>query len=423
MPNKIARVTFLFLVLCSLSVEAAMHIRSISFKGNFITQESLLLREMYVTEGDVLDLKNIEKSVQGIMDLGLYKSVRYYLAVDYVYANENAVDLVIELEEKFYLLILPQVRINEDETHLGVQIRWDNVFGLNHEMRFMVEDRGTTDGVNERRQRIRYKYPNVNGSNYELNIKLININDVDEIDDLTSVDRIDRNLNAGLFKWLNPTGRNRGWFAGIGVNYRKRENKVVFGDLSDNKMDAMVIEMQYGYKDLHEYAYNRGGKAFGYNLGVAHHGLGSDSEFFNHQLYYRSYYRFESRPHDNLNVQTLFSHSTENILDNEAYSLGSNQGLRGYDSNSIVGNTMLLLNIEYLTPSTIAPSLRYVYFIDMGNTYDDISEIKNGHLKTGVGMGLRWKIPMFVRVDLRFDIAYATKEDDYRISFGFRHIF
>jgi len=423
MQNKIARVAFIFLVLCSLSVESATRIRSISFEGNYVTQESLLLREMYVSEGDALDIKNIEKSVQAIMDLGLFKSVRYYLAEDYVYSDEDMADLVIELEEKFYLLILPQVRINEDETRLGIQVRWDNLFGLNHEMRFLVEDRGTTDGVNERRQRIRYKYPNVNGSKYELNIKLINLNDIDEIDDLTSVDRKDRTLHAGLFKWLNPTGRNRGWFTGIGVNYRKRENKVVFGALSDNKLDAVVIEMQYGYKNLHEYAYNRGGKAFGYNLGVSNDALGSDSEFFSHLLFYRSYYRFKSRPNDNLNVQTLLGHSTEDILDNEAYSLGSNQGLRGYDSGSFVGNAMVLLNIEYLTPSSIVPSLRYVYFIDIGNTYDDISEIKDGHFKTGVGMGLRWKIPMFVRVDLRFDIAYAKNEDDYRTSFGLKHIF
>ena len=261
------------------------------------------------------------------------------------------------------------------------------------------------------------------GSKYALNFKLINQNNVDEIDGLNSIDRKDKDFGLGLFKWLNPTGRNRGWFAGLGFNYRMRENEVVLGLLSDNDLDAMVIEMQYGFRDVHQYAYNRGGKEFGYSLNASHHGLSSDSEFFNHRLYYRSYYRFDSRPDDNLNVQTLLGHSTNDILDNEAYSLGSTQDLRGYESGSFTGNAMFLLNIEYMTPSSFAPSLRYVYFVDIGNTYDDISEIKDGHLKTGAGVGLRWKIPMFVRLDLRLDFGFGFTEDDYVFSFGTRHVF
>jgi outer membrane protein assembly factor BamA len=423
MQRKIVRVVFVCLILCSLSAEAVTHIRSISFEGNFVTEEVLLLREMYVSEGDEVNLKKIEDSVQGIMDLGLFKSVSYYLVEDYVSSDEDAVDLVILLEEKIYLLILPKVKINEDATHYGIQVRWDNVFGLNHEMRLLVEDRGTTDGVDENRQRIKYKYPNVNGSKFELNFQLSNQNNIDEIDDFNSIDRKDKDFGIGVFKWLNPTGRNKGWFAGVGINFRNRENNVVLGALTDNELDAIVIEMQYGFKDVHQYTYSRGGKEFGYNLDISHHALNSNSEFFMHRLFYRSYYRFDSRPDDNLNVQTLLGHSTNDILDNEAFSLGSSEDLRGYESGSFVGNTMVLINVEYMTPSSVSPSLRYVYFIDVGNTYDDFSEIKDGHLKTGVGMGLRWKIQMFVKLDLRLDIGFGVTEDDYRASFGTRHVF
>ena len=421
--NTVSRITFFFLVLLSFTVEAETHIRSISFEGNFVTEESLLLREMYVKEGDQTDLEKIEQSVQGILNLGLFKSVSYYLVEDYTSSDEDGVDLVILLVEKIYLLILPRVRINEDETSLGIQLRWDNIFGLNHEMRFLIEDRGTSNGIEEGRQRITYKYPNINGSKFELNFRLSNQNGVDEIDEFNFVNRKDKDFGIGLFKWLNPDGKNKGWFAGIGTNYSSRENETVLGFLSNSELDAVVIEMQYGFKDVNIYAYNRGGKEFGYTLDASHHSLGSESEFFKHRLYYRSYYRFESRPKDNLNVQTMLGHSTNNILDDTAFSLGSRQDLRGYDSGTFSGNTMLLLNIEYMKPSTIAPSLRYVYFVDIGNTYDDISEIIDGHLKTGVGMGLRWKIPAFVKVDLRLDFALGLAVDDYRVSFGSKHVF
>lgn len=421
--SKIGRILFVLLILCSFKAGAATKIRSVSFEGNFVTEESLLLREMYISEGDDLDLAKVEKSVQGIMDLGLFKSISYYLAEDYMHSDDEVTDLVILLEEKIYLLILPRVRVNEDETTLGVQVRWDNIFGLNHEMRFLVEDRGATDGINENRQRITYRYPNINGSKFDLNFKLTNQNDIDELDDLNSINRQDKNFGLGLFKWLNPAGRNKGWFAGIGFDYRLRENEVVLGPLVGNELDALVLEIQYGFRDVHEYLYNRGGKEFGYSLEASHHSLGSESEFYNHLLYYRSYYRFESRPDDNLNVQTLLGHSTNKILDDEAYSLGSSEDLRGYESGRFIGNSMLLVNIEYMSPSTVAPSLRYVYFIDIGNTYDDFSDIRQGHLKTGVGMGLRWKIPMFVKLDLRLDVGLGVTDNDVRTSFGTRHIF
>lgn len=388
-----------------------------------VTDKSLLLREMYISAGDKVNIRKIEKSTQAIMNLGLFKSVDYYLREDYTQAGENLADLVILLEEKIYLLILPRLRVNEDETNIGIQLRWDNVFGLNHKMRLLLEDRGETDKVEERRQRVIYKYPNVNGSNYELNFKLTNQNKVDEIDAVTSVNRRDKNFGVAVFMWLNPKGRSRGWFAGLGFDYRLRENKVVLGAIDANKMDAMVIEIQYGFKDVHQYIYNRGGKEFGYSVDISQHVLGSNSEFFKHRLYYRSYYQFDSRPRDNLNVQALFGHSTSDILDDEAFSLGSSQGLRGYQSGNFIGNTMLLLNVEYMTPSTISSSLRYVYFMDIGNTYNDIHAVKDGNLKIGVGAGLRWKIQRFVKLDLRFDIGFGISDDEYQASFGTRHVF
>ena len=423
MENKITRIVFILLILCSLSVGATTRIESISFTGNFVTEDTLLLREMYIYEGDEVNLNKIEKSVQAIMDLGLFKSVRYYLAEDYTQSDEGMMDLVILVEEKIYFLILPRIKSNEDGTHYGIQLRWDNIFGLNHEMRLLLEDRGSTDGVSEKRQRIKYKHSNVNDSKYELNFKFINENNIDEIDDLTSLDRKDQSFGVGVSKWLNPTGRNRGRFVGIGLDYRNRENEVVLGTLNNNELDALVLEIRYGYKDVHQYAYNRGGKEFGYGLDASHHGLGSESEFYKHRLYYRSYYRFKSRPGDNLNVQTLLGHSTSNVLEDEAFSLGSSQGLRGYDSGDFEGNTMLLLNIEYMTPSSFSPAFRYVYFVDIGNTYDDINEIKEGELKAGTGFGFRWKIPIFVKVDLRMDFGFGVSDEEFVVSFGTRHVF
>ena len=361
--------------------------------------------------------------MQGIKDLELFKSVSYYLAEDFLLDQSDVIDLVILLEEKIYLLILPRVRVNEDATYLGMQIRWDNMFGLNHELRVVSEDRGDVQRVDERRQFIRYKYPNINGSKYELNLYINNQVDVDEPDELTSIKQANKSYSLGLFKWLNESGRNRGWFAGVDVDLWRRDNETLRGDQADIQTDASVLGFKYGFKNVHQYAFNRGGKSFAYELDISHKSLGSDSEFFKHQLYYQSYYRFKSRPNDNLNVQTLLGHSTQSILGEEAFSLGSNQDLRGYKTASFTGNARLLVNVEYMLPSDHYPSLRYVYFVDVGNTYDKISDVIGGAYKTGVGMGFRWKIPMFVRLDLRLDVGFGITDDQFRVSFGSKHTF
>ncbi|HEY9049892.1 MAG TPA: BamA/TamA family outer membrane protein [Gammaproteobacteria bacterium] len=425
MAKKIYLAIVVLAVFYSVSINAAPRIRTISFEGNLVTQESLLLREMYVAVGDELDEAKVQTSVQAIMDLGLFKSVHYYLAEDYIGIDpeKNVVDLVILLEEKFYLLIIPRVRVSDETTTLGMQLRWDNVFGLNHSMNALYEDRGTTAGVHETRQRFIYNYPNVNGSRFSMSMRLTHANDVDENEIEGPINRKDEELALGIFKWLNPQGRNHGWYAGLGLNYRQRENLSIDGSIADDSIDAMVLELGYGYNKVHEYAYNRGGKAFGYNVDIADEALGGNSDYVKNVLFYRSYYRFNSRPDDNLNVQVMFGHANTDILGDAAFSLGSGDDLRGYDKDRFEGNTLLLMNIEYLRPMETYPSFRYVYFLDVGNTYAEISDIKHDALKTGAGIGFRWKLAAFVKVDLRVDVGYGFADEDYHISFGTRHIF
>ncbi|TNF36115.1 MAG: hypothetical protein EP315_04625, partial [Gammaproteobacteria bacterium] len=293
MAKKLFLIVLLFISIYSATIQAAPRIRTISFEGNIVTEESLLLREMYVAVGDELDEIKIQESIQAIMDLGLFKSVHYYLAEDYVNrpTEENVVDLVILLEEKYYLLIIPRVRVSDEDTTLGVQLQWDNIFGLNHSMAALYEDRGTTAGVHEQRHRFMYEYPNVNGSRFSLNLRVTNMNDVDENEAEGLINRKDQEVAVGIFKWLNPRGRNHGWYIGLGLSARQRENLSVDGSVADSSIDAGILDVQYGYSKVHEYAYNRGGKSFGYTVTIADESLGGNSEYVRHFLFYRSYYR------------------------------------------------------------------------------------------------------------------------------------
>lgn len=416
---------WLILVLCSFTVEAISVINNIQFKGNKITQASVLTREIYITPGGELNDALIEKSRQAIMDLGLFKSVHYYfeenattLSVD---PNISQVDVVFVVEEKYYLLVIPRLKVDDDEINVGIQLKWDNVFGLNHETRILAENRGSTNGISESRYSFRYFYPNWNNSAYSIDLIIQTENDISN--DINLIDQQDDLFKLAVSRWLNKRGRNRGWFAGASVLYQKRLFEDVIVSANSENIDAVVLGVDAGYQNINNYEFNRSGKSYGYKLDWSHESMGSESEFTKHLLYYISYYRFDKYPASNLNVQMQVGHSNEQFLGEDAFSLGSNDDLRGYENNRFTGNTMLLANFEYMFPQVDYSVIRYVTFIDMGNTYDQLSDIFHHPLHIGTGFGLRWKIRAFVKLDLRADVGYGFADEDYRFSFGTRHTF
>lgn len=416
------------MLLCLLSLStsygtftyALTRVGSITFEGNEVTDEVFLRRTIYLAEGSIFDENCLEESIQALMDTGLFKDVNYYIYSDIPEAEEaedSQLNLVIRIREKHYLLVVPRVRVRDNETHIGVQLRWDNLFGYNHRLRYLTEDRGSALGVDQTRNEFYYSYPNVNGSSYSLEFFNINQNEVDESDPGLEVNRVDRLTGFNVHRWLNPYSRNYGRFVNIGWSVRERHNDLLNPAIADDSLSALVLRLEYGYSKTHDYGYNRAGKEYGYAVDISNRMFGSESEFARHELYYRSYYRFPSRPLDNLNVQTILGHASHDIMENEAFDLGGDD-LRGYDPGRYTGNALLQINMEYLRPFEDHPQWRYAGFVDLGNTYEEISDVIHGGLKTGVGVGLRWKVLSFVKLSLRIDLGYAISDKSYRVTAG-----
>ncbi len=420
--QKTKKLLWLILLLSSFSAEAVSIIKSIRYEGNAVTQASVLNREIYINPGDILNEKLIEKSRQAIMDLGLFKSVHFYLEENYdVYEkdeNISEIEVVFIVEEKYFILVIPKLKIENGDYNLGIQFQWDNVLGLNHKTRLLAEDRGNNNGIKQRRNSFRYYYPNINNSSYGLDVSLQKDNDVNG-----DINQQNDSYRVGVLRWMNERGRNRGWFAGGSLLYQQRFNEALTNNTVSENIEGVVLGIDVGYIDYNEYEFNRGGRAFGYKLDWSDENIGSKDEYTKYQLYYRSYYRFEKYPISNLNVQTLFGHSNNKILGDYAFSLGSSDDLRGYENGRFQGNTLFLTNIEYMFPREGRPAIRYVYFIDVGNTYKEVRDVFHKPLNVGAGLGLRWKIRSFVKTDLRIDVGYGFTDKNYKFSFGTRHIF
>lgn len=399
-------------------------IGSVRFEGNEKTKVSVLRREMYISEGDELDYTKIERSLQGIRDLGLFKRVSYYIAEDFTHdtKSENITELVIVVEEKIYTLIIPRIKYQDNQLRLGVHLRMDNIFGLDHSLRYLVERKGKFEGIDEYRQRMNYNYPNINGSKYSMNFTLVDENTVIEQIDNSFENNLNQSFSVALHKWLNPGHRKVGRYISAGIGHVSRIHEALEGAYVDDVM-ANSLVFEYGYRKVHEFAYNRSGRHYGYAGELSNEAIGSESEYFKHLLFYRAYYRFDSRPDDNLNVQTQIGYSDNNILGDEAFTLDFRNDLRGYERDRFSGNSMILVNMEYMTPSSYYPTLRYVGFLDLGNTYDSEKSFQPDGLNVGMGVGIRWKIPAFVKADLRIDIGYGVSDENYQITVGTRYAF
>lgn len=424
MVKALRPVLLLCLLLLSGRLYAEEIIKSIRFEGNEVTQPSVMFREMYLAPGDELNEQALQQSIQAIMDLGLFRSVNYYLESEYnPLTGNDDLTLVIVVVEKFYWIVVPRAKLQDDEQSIGIQVQWDNLFGLNHSLSMVAENKGQNHGVTERQQRMSYRYPFIFDSPYRLDMEVAQGNNVDDNEIDGYLNRKDERLTMKLFRWMNAERRSRGWFSVTGFDYMRRKSIPLYDNASVDETNALALNFEYGYNSVHEYAYNRGGKEYGYKLLLSDKRFGSKSRFTQQELYYRSYYRFKSRPDENLNVQTRLGHSTGDILDNASFTLGSNDVLRGFDNNRFEGNSLLLINMEYIMPSSFAKTFRYVYFLDLGNTYDEFADMKSPELKKGVGIGFRWKLPMFVKVDLRMDAGYGIDDDNFKLSFGTKHVF
>lgn len=417
---------FLYAVLASCARAAAAEptIINIRFVGNERTQESVLRREMYIKEGDQLDYRKIDQSIQGLRDLDLFKSVSYYIeqnepaAID---ASPGA-ELVITVEEKIYTLIVPRVRVQDNQTRIGINARLDNLWGLDHAMRYVVERKGTVEGVDENRQRLAYFYPNVNGSKYSISLQAVDENTVTEQLDNSLENSLNTSFSVMLHKWLNPGQKKLGRYISAGVNHTQRTHETLAGAYLDEAL-ANSFAVEYGYRKVHERDNTREGRHYGYIGEWSNEAFGSDSEYFKQLLFYRGYYRIDSRPGDNLNVQLQVGYSNKDILGDEAFTLDFRNDLRGYERDRFTGNSMVLANLEYMTPSSFSRNLRYVGFVDLGNTYDSEKRFQPDGLNAGVGFGIRWKIPSLVKVDLRIDLGYGISDQNLQTTVGTHYAF
>jgi outer membrane protein assembly factor BamA len=403
------------------STNASQVIAEIRFVGNKHTRPRTMLQEMLVKPGDPVNLDRIERSRQAIMDLGLFTKVKAELL-----PGPQGKILQISVDEKSYTLVLPVLSRNADgDITYGARVRMDNLHGLNQtlDLQYKIKQVAEEDFKDEQESSVEYTYPRVMGSPYQFEFLAehqVSQNNEREGNALARYDEKQSTLRLRVGRWFALRGPSHGWQASVGLLWRDIGRELISGTpglLGEGTAVALLGGI--GFTDVRDYLYNRAGTEYGYDVEIADEGLGADQAYTKHELYYRAYLPvLKRRPYTNLNVQLRMGAASRSLFGEEFFSVGGADSLRGHGRDDIKGNAYVLGNFEFLTPVFGQRLLRGVVFADVGNTYDSFSDIDLGDLESGVGVGLRWKIKTYVKLDVRVDAAYAPDTGDSKLYVG-----
>jgi outer membrane protein assembly factor BamA len=403
-------------------VRAAV-IEKILFEGNQVTQDVVMLREMTVKPGDPDDQHKIQESVQNIMNLGLFERVTYRTEPG---TNANSVVLVITVIERYYIIPLPTARLDgNSHVQYGAKLRWDNVWGMNHRLSWDLINKGPSAGTHQYTNNIEYVIPRPFSSRYELTLKLDDARDVD--DDPINGLQIQRSSDLGfdVLKWLGKEGVSKGLFVAGGMSYVTKKFTFLGSPTGFEQRDsAAIFAARAGYDNIEEHEFNRSGVFLQYKLEASDNSSsGVNPPYVKHEIDYTRLRSFGQQTLYNFNYNIAIGSSNNDVLGDKAFSIGGNTNLRGYKTDAYRGNAMIRLNFEYLSQFSDSPALRKVFFLDTGDVEERLADIKFSTLKTGVGVGIRWKVRRFVDLDIRVDLAYGIESGEYRLGLGTRNTF
>jgi len=388
------------------------HVQSIVFSGNRVTKPQVLLREIVQQTGTPCSIDQIVDSTQGIMDLGLFKSVYADLSL-----TDEQLQLRFTVKEKLYFLVIPRIsRTSDAELRGGAQLRFDNFLGRLHEMRITSERRKENDGQGPGGfiHRLSYNVPRFFGSDYGLGFEIGSdrrqINLAVDGTELGQAQAETQTIGLQFSRWLNQSSGVQGRRYFFGVRHSTRQFDLLSGRAGPYRGgDDFSVTIGIEDKQVRQDLFRRRGRVVGASLTAANRATHSDFEYTRADVYAKAFIPLANGIR-NLNMHARVGVSDGAAFGESSYSIGGGEKLRGLQPGRRSGDLMALVNIEYLHALYNHPQVRLVAFSDIGDVYK-VKKLKLNSIRARAGVGLRWKLLFLSNADVRVDVAWNPGED------------
>ncbi|MBU8976091.1 BamA/TamA family outer membrane protein [Lysobacter sp. MMG2] len=380
--------------------------------GNDKTRDKVILRELALASGDVADPVAIEDGRQAVQDLGLFRQVEAT-----THPVPGGVALELKMREKYFLLPIPRLDASSDrDVSYGAQLRWDNVWGLNHRLDITAEKGDFPEERDRRKEtsvQLSYRAPYIFDSPYELRTRLEWIDrETPVIDPLTNevtddtFDETFEQVEVIATRDLR-TGRPRdGWIVGGGLFWKRQDVSGEFAPPPDGQAIALVGTATFD--DLRYHIYSDTGRRFSARIEAAGEGLGSDYDYTRTTVNYFQSNALGDTPHQTLHVLGSAGVLTGGPGSRNEFSLGGSGRMRGYDSDFLEGDRYYYGSVEYLRPIKWN-WLRLLAFVEVGGSGDDREGLRDDSPYADVGLGVRIRLTWFVNIEIELGWAYPLR--------------
>jgi outer membrane protein assembly factor BamA len=384
-------------------------IREIAYEGNRVTQALTMQRELTIAVGEQADPGHIERSRQAIQDLGLFREVTVRQE-----DMEGGVRVVFSVKEKWYVLPIPRLEINSDgDTGYGMQLRWNNLWGLNHRLEMLAVQR-------DYKRKDRDDSSNFYG-NYDIPFlgdtrNALNISGSHVLQDSTSDKGINYRERADRFGFvvsraLTPGPLSQGWKVGGGLFWQEQEAR---GENAPPSYGTAVSPVaSISFRNLRDHIYSETGQMFSSSIGFAAEGALSDYGYFSHYTRYSHERQLGETAHQTLRLVGEIGgfHAGPRGREPDAFEYGGSVKLRGYDREIIDGDFAYYGSIDYYRPMG-CNWLRGMVNLEAGSALDDLNDSNSRVLYASIGTGISVRVTWLVNVQFEAGIAYPLVEGD-----------
>jgi outer membrane protein assembly factor BamA len=381
----------------------------IAFEGNETTQPKVMLRELVIRVGDPADPLALERSRQGVLDLGLFRNVE--LLTETV---DGGVRVVFRVDERYYLLPTPRFDAKSDGRYAyGAQVRWDNVAGRNHSLRVFAEqeDRRREGIGRETNYAAGYTAPFAFDSPYTLAIGAGYSSRPVELQAGEYEERF-RSAGLGLSRTFSDGPASQGLTVGGGLAWREQATS---GALARPAYGAALSPSLFvSHRDFHNRIYSDVGRFWRVGARFAEDGWGSDYSYVDIDTAWVRQWQVGVTEHQTFHLRAYTGAWFSGPDEIEEYSLGGASFLRGYESSFIEGNAYYYVTAEFARP-VWQRWLRWVVIAEVGNVFPRPEDIDFDRVYGSLGLGLRIRFSHFVNFEVEFGYAIPLDGGSGRI--------
>jgi len=391
-----------------LSVEISPgRLDSIEIEGNTKTEDKVILREMPVEAGDIVNIKEIQKGYQNLFQLEYFNNINPEL--ERADAEGNTAKLIINLEEGKTGRLNFGGGYSSTDGLLGfVDVSEKNLFGNGQNIQAKWQFGDTTT------YSLNFYEPYLFDSFYSFGFSVYDSTTEEETDDGSLYTESTRGGNISLGRPLIEDWRTS-------LKFRVEDAETDWEDpgIDDSNTDLRSLTLGFSRNTTINRFHPRSGSINNFDIEHAGDFLGGNVDFTKYNLDSRFYFPAFSDHAVALRAKLGVSYPRTELPNSEEYNLGGSDSLRGYERSEFdeinkQNNNLLLLNAEYRIPFN--DSFTGVLFTDAGNVWEERDKIALNDLFYGYGLGLRMNTPVG---QLRLDYGWDEDQDGkFHFSIG-----